>query len=122
VSGADLLVKSFDLQNGPDAVRLVSGSTVLDALGYGTVPKTGVFAGEGTAAPDVTAGLSLARWYANVDTDDNADDFRSLSTPTPGSGSVEAVAVPTPGAIGMGALGLGLVALCLRRRRHSWKQ
>jgi len=119
VSGADLLIKGFDLQNGPDSVRLVKDSKVLDALGYGTVPSSGVFGGEGTAAPDVSAGSSLARWYANVDTDDNYDDFRSLSTPTPGTGSVQAIAVPTPEAAGLGLVGLGLMAMVVLRRRSS---
>jgi len=122
VNGADLLIRSFDLQNGPDAVRLVKDSKVLDALGYGTVSSSGVFGGEGTAASDVAAGKSLARWFANVDTDDNFDDFRTLDTPTPGKGPVRTVAVPTPEAVGLGALGLCLVAMVRIRRRYSLKQ
>lgn len=111
VPNADLLL-NFDLQNGPDSVALRdSGSVLLDALGYGDFPAGTVFAGEGTPAPDPPAGSSLARVFANVDTDDNAADFSVLSVPTPGSGAV----IPEPGS---GLLLAGaLCGLSLVRRR-----
>jgi len=122
VENADVLLANLDLQNGPDAVRIVDGTGVVDALAYGTVPSDGVFAGEGSAAPDVAAGVSLARWFANVDTDDNADDFTALLAPTPGQGPVQAIPVPTPEPAGLVLFGLGLVGLAALRRRYSWKQ
>jgi hypothetical protein len=86
---------NFDLQNGPDSVRLVSDAGVLDAVGYGAFDATEVFAGEGVAAPDAPGGASLARVFADVDTDDNAADFTVQVTPTPGSAPLR-VAVPEP--------------------------
>jgi hypothetical protein len=113
VAGADLLA-NFDFQNGPDAVRLVQDGSVLDAVGYGEVGAGEVFAGEGGAAPDPPAGWSVARLFADVDTDDNAADFVALELPTPGAASF--AAVPEPGsAIGM-AVGLAGLALACRRR------
>jgi hypothetical protein len=44
----------------------------LDAIGYGVFGVGEIFAGEGTAAVDAPAGSSLARLFANLDTDDNA--------------------------------------------------
>jgi hypothetical protein len=122
VSNADLIVANIDLQNGPDSLRLLSAGTVIDALGYGTVGATGTFAGEGDPAPDPSAGSSVARVYADVDTDDNGSDFRALSTPTPGTGKLEAHAVPTPEGLTLGAVGLTLVLLAGWKRRYSWKQ
>jgi hypothetical protein len=119
VAQVDMLVMNFDLQNGPDAVRLWTSSGVLDAVAYGTVPSTGTFAGEKKAAVDVSAGSSLARKYANVDTNDNSVDFTTLTTPTPGKGSVKVTAVPLPGSAGAGLLGLACVAFVLRRRRST---
>lgn len=88
------LVLQFDLQNGPDSLQLSDpAGTILDALGYGTFGPGDVFAGEGDPAPDVDAGSSLARLFADVDTDWNAHDFRSLDVPTPGSGPTQ---VPEP--------------------------
>jgi len=93
VAEADLLAE-FDFQNGPDAVVLRSGTTVLDALGYGVFGAGDVFVGEGVAAPDVAAGASLARRFADVDSDDNAADFEALATPTPGVAPVRNVPEP----------------------------
>ncbi len=112
VVGADLLA-NFDFQNGPDSVVLRQGGTIVDALGYGVFGPTEIFAGEGMAAPDVSAGKSLARLFANVDTDDNASDFVVLSTPTPGTASF--APVPEPTAAILLALGLGGLAVGGRR-------
>jgi len=112
VPDADQLA-SFDFQNGPDSLRLVgAGDVVLDALGYGVFGGGDVFGGEGTPASDPPAGQSVARVFANVDTDVNAVDFAPLATPTPGAGPLE---VPEPSAAGL--LAAGWIALALVRRR-----
>ena len=96
VSNADLLA-NFDFQNGPDSIVLrAADGAALDALGYGVFGSGEVFAGEGSAATDPPAGHSLARRFANRDSDDNAADFEALALPTPGTGPV---AVPAPRAV-----------------------
>ena len=115
VAGADLLL-DFDFQNGPDSVVLRAGSVVLDALGYGVFAPGEVFAGEGAPAADPAAGASLARRFADVDSDDNASDFVALDTPTPGSAPLSAV--PEPGSAALFGIGLaGFAAAGGRRRR-----
>lgn len=114
VAGAALLA-NFDFQNGPDSVVLRSGTSVLDALGYGTFVAGEINAGEGAPAPAVSAGSSLARRFANVDTNDNAADFEALATPTPGSASFSVV--PEPGTASL--LGLGLTGLASLRGRRG---
>lgn len=108
---SDFIV-SVDFQNGPDAVRLLNGATVIDALGYGDFTGQ-VFAGEGAAAPDPVAGSSLARVNPQVDTDNNLADFSVLTTPTPGTVPVVAT-VPLPASLYL--LGSGLAMLATRRR------
>ena len=110
VAGADLVL-NFDFQNGPDSIVLRLEDAVRDALGYGDFDPLEVFAGEGAAAPDPPAGSSLARRFADVDTDDNAADFVVLDAPTPGSGPV---LVPEPGTAAL--LGLGLLGLARHGR------
>jgi hypothetical protein len=112
VVGADLLA-NFDFQNGPDSVVLRLGEVIVDALGYGVFAANEVFAGEGMAAPDVSIGSSLARLFANVDTDDNASDFVALSIPTPAMASFAPVPEPTAAML----LGLGLAGLAAGERR-----
>jgi len=115
VPGADLIV-NFDPQNGPDSIRLRSDTTVLDAIGYGTFGAGDVFAGEGTPASVATNGKSLARMFANVDTDDNFADFAVLDTPTPGLAQVQVSAVPLPASLWM--LGSGAAVLFARVRKR----
>jgi hypothetical protein len=104
VPDADLLLE-FDFQNGPDSVVLRSAGGVVDALGYGVFGGTDVNAGEGAPALDPPAGESLARAFANVDTNDNFADF-AAGAPTPGAANV----VPEPATAALLALGLcGLV-------------
>jgi len=116
VPAADLLL-NFDLQNGPDSLLLRGpGGGVVDAVGFGEFGPTEVFAGEGTPAPDVPAGSSLARHFANLDTGDNALDFGELLAPTPGTAQF----VPEPGTGLLSAAGtLGLAALGRGRARSS---
>ncbi len=85
LGAADMTDAHADYQNGPDSIQLKFGSTVLDAVGYGSFGSSDVFAGEGSAAADVAAGHSLARDASYSDTDDNATDFVDVSTPTPGA-------------------------------------
>ncbi len=96
IANADLLA-NFDFQNGPDSIVLRDAiGNVLDALGYGSFGVADVFAGEGGPVPDGAPGQSLARIFANRDTDDNAADFVLLDLPTPGTGPL---AVPEPVAL-----------------------
>ena len=108
VANADLIL-DFDFQNGPDSVLLRDASGILDAVGYGTFAAGDVFAGEGSAAVDPTAGSAIARRFADIDTNDNAADWLGAA-PTPG---VAPRAVPEANALAL----LGVAAACLLRRR-----
>jgi hypothetical protein len=106
VAGADQIA-NFDFQNGPDSIVLRTATAILDALGYGVFSVGEIFAGEGTAAVDVPAGSSLARRFANVDTNNNAADFIVLSVPTPGHAPLAAIPEPqTAALLAVGLLGL----------------
>jgi hypothetical protein len=96
VSGADLVVDDFDLQNGPDSVQLLLRGVVVDALAYGTFGSGDQPFGEGRPAPSPGAGRSLARSPSGADTDDNRRDFRVLDEPTPGRVATPS-SIPEPG-------------------------
>jgi len=114
IVGAQQLA-NFDFQNGPDSIVLRLGETIVDAVGYGVFGPSDVFAGEGAAAPDVSPGSSLARVFANLDTNDNLTDFMVLTTPTPGFAVLSSI--PEPGTALM--IGLGLSGLTMAGGRQS---
>lgn len=117
VPGADALFEALDPQNGPDSLQLRLDGVVVDALGYGDF-SSAVFAGEGSPVPAPSPGWSIARRFADVDTDDNAADFVALETPTPGTAPLSApAAVPEPSTALL--LGAGLVPLARRGARAA---
>jgi hypothetical protein len=69
------------LGNGPDAVRLVSPSGIVDLVGYGSCASGDLY--ETAPAPDVPAGRSLARKPDGFDSNRNDADFVP-GAPTPG--------------------------------------
>jgi len=111
VANADLIL-DFDFQNGPDSVLLRSATSILDAVGYGVFAAGDVFAGEGSPTVDPAAGSSIARRFANVDTNDNAADWLG-GAPTPGV--VALAPVPEASVLAL----LAPAALLLVRRRSS---
>lgn len=119
VLGADLLA-NFDFQNGPDSIVLRQGDVVIDAIGYGVFGVGEIFAGEGTPAPDVDPGSSLARRFADLDTNDNLADFLVLATPTPGV--AEFTPVPEPGSALLFGLGLAGLAASGGDRRNAGRR
>jgi hypothetical protein len=114
VPNADL-IDQFDFQNGPDSIVLTDGVLAVDAVGYGAFGPGDVFAGEGTPVEDPPAGWSIARWLADVDTDDNATDFTVLDVPTPGVAAFQTVPEPGSGVLAGG--GLAAIAWLRRGRR-----
>ncbi|MEZ4397635.1 MAG: hypothetical protein R3C71_12050 [Candidatus Krumholzibacteriia bacterium] len=80
VAGADVTV-DLDMQNGPEALRLLAGETLLDLLGYGEGLDPSLVE---AAAADDPSGLALARQPDGVDTDQNALDWFP-ATPSPGA-------------------------------------
>jgi hypothetical protein len=108
-------ISNFDFQNGPDSIVLRTASAVLDAIGYGVFGAGDFFAGEGTAAADPPAGSSLARLFANFDTNDNAVDFIVLGAPTPGHAPLNTVPEPQTAAL----LAVGLLGLAWSARTRT---
>lgn len=75
-------VATLDLQNGPDAVRLVWPDGGIETLGWGALEHAEYFCG--SPAPDVPGGRALARLDESAPALDNASDFREAD-PSPGS-------------------------------------
>ncbi len=96
LSTADQLSDFANLENGPDSLRLVWGSIVVDAVGYGE-GFSGGFAGEGNPAVGASAGQSITRDAMVTDTDDNFSDFSIAELPTPGAPGATVV---TPSVLG----------------------
>ncbi|MEQ1834426.1 MAG: hypothetical protein ABL977_15375 [Candidatus Eisenbacteria bacterium] len=82
VSPAPDRVATLDLQNGPDAVRLVWPDGTSEVVGWGPHDFDEYHCG--TPAPDVAGGQSLARWPDGAATGSNAGDFRAAE-PSPGA-------------------------------------
>lgn len=106
-------VANVDFQNGPDSIVLMNSQGVVDALGYGNF-SSAFFAGEGSAAPDVSPGSSLARLSLLLDSDDNLNDFSVLAVPTPGS--MSSSAVPLPAALYLFLTGIAALFVTGRRQ------
>ena len=85
---------NVDWQQGPDAVQLLNGQQIVDALQYGDAGAHN--AGEGTPAPRTAAGRSLSRDAAGTDTGDNAADFSVLEVPTPGIAATKGFTISLP--------------------------
>ena len=81
VQPAPRAVVTLELQNGPDAVRVVWPDGAIEVVGYGALE----FAEYACGAPavDVAAGQSLARVPDAADLGSNAADFRA-AVPSPG--------------------------------------
>ena len=81
-------VGSLSLSNTGDDVHLFDSSQAeIDAMWYGN----GGDMGSTNAAPDVSAGHSLARYYNAEDTDNPSSDFYDESSPTPKAQNTQAV-------------------------------
>jgi hypothetical protein len=74
-------VVQLDLQNGPDAVRLVWPDGAVEVVGYGPLALAEYSCG--APAPDVPSGQSLARRPDDSDLGSNAQDF-TAAAPSPG--------------------------------------
>src|SRR5262245_22750917 len=82
VAPAPDALADLQLQNGPDAVRIVWPDGAVEVVGYGahTLPEYSC----GMPAADVPSGFSLARLPDDSDRGSNAQDF-AAATPSPGS-------------------------------------
>jgi len=89
VIGEDLVSPSpdrttdLDLQNGPDACRLVSPDGRSDVVGWGEHTYPEYYEGAPVECP--ASGLSIGRDPDGTDTDWNAADLRGLAQASPGS-------------------------------------
>ena len=85
VTPAPNAIVVLDLQNGPDAVRLVWPDGVTEVLGYGAHEFAEYVCGD--PAPDAASGQSLARTPDDLNAGGNALDFRPAA-PSPGTANV----------------------------------
>ncbi len=76
---------SLDLQNGPDAVRLVWPDGAVEVVGYGAHTLAEYFCG--APVVDAPSGQSLARIPDDSDVGSNAQDFRA-ATPSPAAANL----------------------------------
>ena len=76
-------VTDLDLQNGPDACRLVSPDHRSDVVGWGEHTYPEYYEGAPVECP--ASGLSLGRDPDGSDADWNATDFKALPEASPGS-------------------------------------
>jgi hypothetical protein len=81
VTPAPDAVASLDLQNGPDALRLVWPDGASEVVGWGSLDLPEYFCG--ATAADVASGEALARVPDAADRGSNALDFRA-AVPSPG--------------------------------------
>lgn len=81
VSPSPDAVTDLDLQNGPDACRLVSTHGTCDVVGWGEHVYPEYY--EEEPASQVSSGCSLGRSPDGRDTDDNASDLEELAGPSP---------------------------------------
>ena len=75
-------VTPLDLQNGPDACRLLSPESGADIVGWGAHNYGEYY--EASPAPCTHSGASLGRDPDGADTGDNSVDFAAFTLPTPG--------------------------------------
>jgi Lamin Tail Domain/FlgD Ig-like domain len=75
-------IAELELQNGPDACRLLLDGQVVDVVGWGELEANEFFAG--APCPDVEAGTSLGRIPDGKSTGNNRADFAPLAAPSPG--------------------------------------
>ena len=85
VTPAPGAVVQLDLQNGPDAVRLVWPDGAVEVVGYGPHALAEYFCG--APAADAPSGQSLARMPDHSDRGSNAQDFVSAA-PSPGAANL----------------------------------
>jgi len=74
-------VADLDLQNGPDACRLLAPAGAADLVGWGDHAYGEYY--EGRPSAEAGAGVSLGRDPDGTDSDDNAADFSGLEPPSP---------------------------------------
>ncbi len=108
VANYDMIDTNVNYQNGPDSIRLLAGSQIVDAVGYGSFDAEDVFAGEGNPVAYPSGNHSLSRIPDGADTADNAVDFQPGEltsgetnvlynpTPQPTDTPTEPTASPTP--------------------------
>ena len=105
----NILLTPSPLQMAVKVASITESIEVVTSVAVLPIRDMRVFAGEGAPAPDAPAGSSVARVFADVDTNDNAADFAVLTAPTPGTAPIEA-ALPEPSVALL--LYLGLVGWC----------